>query len=890
MTKNTEGESGKTAKLNIQNQQIAKAVNLKGIKEKLSKKKASEPKEHPPAKVAAKKGKEAVVPEEQLPVEQPKIKARSRSAFEEHEVEVPAVVEEVPPPVVEEIPPPPPPPPPVIESPVIVEEVHVPPPPPPPVPVKKEEKVEPKVAPRPQYPPRTSHPARPHTPARPDQMKSISALPTRRREGLGPTGRHISDLLPKPAVKQPPKPAHGAPRSAPSAPVAARDKEKFKEKTKTYTPSDESEERKAAAKKAANKGSKFKEFRDMKAHPLRAPDASGGDEFVRYRKKRPKIKEVREDTTIRPTHLKIRIPITIKDLAVEMKLKSSQLIAKFLENGTLVTINTGLEDETAIQLIGQEFGCEILVDTSEEERIRITDKTIQEEIGASNKEDLVHRAPIVTFMGHVDHGKTSLIDRIRSSNIAAGEAGAITQHIGAFRCHTKVGDIAILDTPGHEAFSAMRSRGANVTDIVVLVVAGDEGIRQQTIEALEQARTAGVTIVVAINKCDKPNFDAEKVYRQLADQNLLPEVWGGQTLTINCSAKTGEGIETLLEMLALQAEVLELKSNLNARARGTVLESEMHKGLGTVATVLVQNGTLKSGDSIVVDCYWGRVKTMRDEHAKQLKSAGPSTPVEITGLSGIPEAGQEFVVVATEKEAREIAEKRQQTQRQRSVIQKKTPTLESMLQDAKVAEKKVFNVVLCADMQGSLEALKTALKKIQSDKVDLCIVAFQVGEVSESNIQLAAASNATVIGFHTKMESHAEPLTKQLKVTVKFHDIIYHAVDDVREMMRQTLDKIAVENDRGVAEVRQTFKSSHLGIIAGCYVTDGSIMRSHHIRVKRGGEQIWKGPIASLKRLKEDVKEVKSGHECGILLQGFTNYQINDRFEAFEISYLEQDL
>lgn len=809
-------EEKKSLKLNIQNKQIAKAVNLKGIKEKLSKKKASEPKETP-----SKKAKEAPVPPEAKPEEAPRIKARSKSAFAEEAQK------------------------------------------------SDQEKA-------------STSQKKKEAKAAQVKMKEPAAAP---KEKLGPTGKHISDILPP--KKEKPKKEENEEKAA-----SEKVKPKFKE---TPPPRGEKEEdkKKAGTKKAA-KGSKFREFRDMKSRPFDARDRAGlraGEEtFYRYRKRKPKpSKQEIEETTVRPANLKLRLPISVKDLASEMKRKASELIAQLFKHGVLITINDILDDETTIQILGEDLGCKIEIDTSEEERIRITDKSIQEEIKESDSKVLKERAPVVTFMGHVDHGKTSLIDKIRETDVAAGEAGAITQHIGAFLCHTDLGNIAILDTPGHEAFSAMRHRGANVTDIVVLVIAGDEGFRQQTEEALQQAREAGVAIVVALNKCDKPNFDADKVYRQLSEHELLPEAWGGQTVTINCSAATGEGVKELVEMLALQAEVMELKANPEMRARGTVLESEMHKGLGSVATVLVQNGTLKQGDAFVVDRYYGRVKIMHDEHGKNILQAGPSTPVEITGLSGIPEAGSEFVVVDNEKEARDIAEMRSEIVRQKS-MQRRAPSLESMMEQAQEQEKKEFNLMICADVQGSLEALDNALKKIKSDKVRLNIISKDIGEVSESNIHRAAASNATILGFHTAIESHAEPLLKQLSVVAKLHDIIYHAIDDVKELMRQTLDKIPVENDRGQAEVRQTFRASHLGVIAGCYVTEGMINRNHQIRVIRDGEEIWKGPMSSLKRVKEDVREVQKGLECGILLKGFNEVQEGDILEAFEISYIEQDL
>ncbi|MBM3208055.1 MAG: translation initiation factor IF-2, partial [Chlamydiae bacterium] len=616
-----------------------------------------------------------------------------------------------------------------------------------------------------------------------------------------------------------------------------------------------------------------------------------GDEDVWRKKKIIKTKSQMQEEVIRPKSLKIRLPISVKDLANEMKLKASQLISKLFMQGVAITLNDLLDDETTVQLLGHEFECEITIDTAEEKRIQVTDITIKEEIQQSPASELHLRPPVVTFMGHVDHGKTSLIDAIRKSNRVSAEAGAITQHIGAFKCHTAIGDITILDTPGHEAFSAMRSRGADVTDIVVLVVAGDEGIKAQTLEAMNQALTAGVPIVVAINKSDKPNFNPETVYRQLADQNLLPEAWGGATITVNCSAATGAGVKELLEMLALQAEVLELKANPSFRARGSVIESEMHKGMGAVATILVQNGTLRIGDSIVFGQNYARVKTMHDEHGKELDHAGPSTPVKITGLSGMAEAGSEFVSVKDEKEAKDISEKRTEGVKHTLLHQTKRGSLENLLQQkADNFEKKTLHIIVKADVQGSLEALKTSLLKIPSKKVDINFISEGVGEISESDIQLAAASKATIIGFHTKIESHAENLIKQLKVNIRLHDIIYHAVDDTRELMLGLLDKIPQENEVGKAEVRAVFKSSQLGNIAGCQVIDGVIKRNCIVRVMRNKEVVFKGSISSLKRVKEDVKEVSKGIECGIVLQNFSDVKEGDIIHAIEVTYLKQDL
>jgi translation initiation factor IF-2 len=655
----------------------------------------------------------------------------------------------------------------------------------------------------------------------------------------------------------------------------------------------------AVGQRPGSPSPKAREFRDLRpkrpdrSRPFDGRDRQGlrsGDD-EQWRRRRRSQKKPRADTgpIIRPSELTVRLPISIKDLASAMKLKAAELISKLFGQGVIMTLNDSLDDETTVQLLGQDFGCEITVDTTEEERIQITDQSVTEEIGAADAGTLQARPPVAAFMGHVDHGKTSLIDRIRESNRASGEAGAITQHIGAFQCETKAGRITVLDTPGHEAFTAMRARGAEVTDVVILVIAGDEGIRPQTEEAIQHARAAEVTILVAINKCDKPDFDAEKVYRQLADLELLPEAWGGDTVTVNCSAVSGEGIDELLEMIGLQADVLELKADPSARARGSVIESEMHKGLGVVATILVQNGTLQRGDSIVFGGQWGRVKTMRNEFGKELKEAGPSTPTEITGISGLPDAGDEFIVVKSEKEAREIGEARQMGRRER-LHRKRPMTLEAVLQEAAAPVKKELRVILRADVQGSLEALKTAVTKIESEKAQVEVIFSGIGAISESDVELAMASDALIVGFHTSVESHAEPLIKQHKVQIVLHDVIYKAVDEITDRLAGRLDKVAEEHERGKAEVQAIFRSSQLGTIAGCLMSDGVIHRNHRIRVLRAGETIWDGPISSIKRDKEDVREVKAGVECGILLDGFNDVQEGDILQAYEIIYVAQSL
>ncbi|WP_206167401.1 translation initiation factor IF-2 [Chlamydia muridarum] len=613
----------------------------------------------------------------------------------------------------------------------------------------------------------------------------------------------------------------------------------------------------------------------------------GSSEEDKWRKKRVhKTKKQSEEHVVQcPSHIKIALPITVKDLAAEMKLKASELIQKLFIHGMTYVVNDVLDSQTVVQYIGLEFGCTIEIDSSEKEKLCLVENTVRDEINETNPQKLVIRSPIVAFMGHVDHGKTTLIDALRQSNMAASEAGAITQHMGAFKCSTPVGEITVLDTPGHEAFSAMRARGAEVCDIVVLVVAGDEGIKEQTVEAIEHAKAANITIVVAINKCDKPNFNEETVYRQLAELNLLPEAWGGSIATINTSAKTGEGLQDLLEMLALQAEVLELKADPSARARGLVIESELHKGLGAVATVLVQNGTLHLGEALVFnDCY-GKIKTMHNEHNQLLQSASPSTPVLITGLLAIPKAGDPFIVVKNEKVAKEIISARLAGQQRSAALQKKRPNFDAVLQN-----KKTLKLIIKADVQGSIEALAHSILNIRSEKVDVEILSSGVGDISESDIRLASASKATVIGFHTSVESHAESLIKSLNVKVCLFDIIYHAVDAIKEIMTGLLDPIAEEKNLGAAEIKATFKSSQLGTIYGCLVTEGTMVRNQKVRIIRDKEVLWKCSLSSLKRLKEDVKEVKKGMECGILLDNYQQAQIGDTLQCYEVIYHPQKL
>ncbi|BAE81314.1 translation initiation factor IF-2 [Chlamydia felis Fe/C-56] len=874
----------KNLKLKIKNAQLTKAAGLDKLKQKLAQAGSSDTKnssEKPSAKVAEKVVKKKSVvdpsvsatPESVSSETSPRrIRAKNRSSFvsEDLEVSSPVPVDSDTtssmPPVEEEIAS-------STDSEPEVIEVTQPP-------IEEKSEVVTKVPPTPLK--------EPEVVVKKDPPKSVVGI----KSNFGPTGKHINHLLAK-TFKAPKKEDKPAPKErSGQAQAKPQQSSEASSENKPHSPNNNRSSQPFYRRDTSKKpGSDFRDRAKKDDNPkaFTGRDRYGlndGSDDDKWRKKRvQKTKKHYDEHTIqRPTHIKVPLPITIKDLAAEMKLKASELIQKMFIHGMTYVVNDVLDNETTVQFIGLEFGCTIDIDSSEQDKLCIESNTVKEEIQETDPSKLIIRPPIVAFMGHVDHGKTTLIDSLRKSNIAAVEAGAITQHMGAFCCSTPVGNITILDTPGHEAFSAMRARGAEVCDIVVLVVAGDEGIKEQTLEAVKHARAANITIVVAINKCDKPNFNAETIYRQLSEINLLPEAWGGTTVTVNTSAKTGEGLPELLEMLALQAEVLELKANPSARARGIVIESELHKGLGAVATILVQNGTLHLGEALVFnDCY-GKVKTMHDEHNRLMKVASPSVPALITGLSSMPKAGDPFVVVKNEKIAKDIIGARLAGQ-QKFALQKKRPNFDAMLQN-----KKILKLIIKADVQGSIEALASSILKIVSDKVSAEILSNSVGEISESDIRLAAASKAVIIGFHTGIESHAESLIKSLGVKVQLFNIIYHAVDAVKEMMTALLDPIAEEKNLGSAEIKETFKSSQLGTIYGCLVSEGVMTRNQKVRVVRNNDVLWKGTLSSLKRIKEDVKEVKKGLECGILLEGYQNAQVGDILQCYEVIYHPQKL
>ncbi|HYQ81529.1 MAG TPA: translation initiation factor IF-2 [Anaeromyxobacteraceae bacterium] len=605
---------------------------------------------------------------------------------------------------------------------------------------------------------------------------------------------------------------------------------------------------------------------------------------IRGKKKKPTKKGQKTQITVRAEHKKvIRIEesISVSDLSQAMGVKAADLIRKLMQGGTMATINQLIDADTAT-FLASEFGF-----TVEKKGFEVQEylPEVQED-----ESQLVNRPPVVTVMGHVDHGKTSLLDAIRQADVAAGEAGGITQHIGAYSVQTPHGPITFLDTPGHEAFTAMRERGAKVTDLVVLVVAADDGVMPQTAEAIKHAKAAGVTILVAINKIDKPGATPERVMQQLTEYELVAEKWGGTTIMLPVSARTKEGLPELLEYIALQAEVLDLKSNPDKPAAGAVIEAKLEKGRGPVATVLVQEGTLRVGDALVTGVHHGRVRAMMNERGEQVKEVPPGYPVEVLGLDGVPTAGDEFNVVSDEKAAKEVAEHRAEKARQKELGQVKKATLEDLFAKAKTEEQKVLNIVVKADVQGSAEAVSQALEKAATRKVGVRILDSGVGVITESDILTAAAGRAIIVGFGTKPETKVDQVASQQGVKILLFDIIYEAVDKVREEMASLLEPIVKEKPLGKAEVRQVFNISRVGVIAGCGVSEGVIKRTGHVRVLRDRKVLHSGRLSSLKRLKDDVREVQAGMECGIGVEGFAEFKPGDVLEVFELEEIRPSL
>ena len=572
--------------------------------------------------------------------------------------------------------------------------------------------------------------------------------------------------------------------------------------------------------------------------------------------------------------IKVDEAIIISDLAKRMGVKASEVIKQLMSLGVMASLNQAIDFETAA-VIASEFDYEAEKAAFEEEEIiRVEEDT---------PDKLKPRPPVVTIMGHVDHGKTSLLDAIRETNVIEGEAGGITQHIGAYYVTVEDRQVVFLDTPGHEAFTAMRARGAEVTDLVVLVVAADDGVMPQTVEAINHARAAGVPILVAINKIDKPEADAERVKRELAEQGLSPEEWGGDTVYVNVSAKEQTGLKDLLEMILLQADVLELKGNPDKLARGRVVEAKLDSGRGSVATVLVQQGTLHAGDALVCGLHYGKIRAMIDDRGNRLDIAGPSIPVEIQGLSGVPMAGDEFAAVADEKVARQVSLHRAQKQRFRDLAKTSTLTLEKYYEQMKNGLVKDLNLIIRADVQGSIEALSEAVEKISSSEVKVNIVHSATGAIAESDITLAAVSNAIVIGFNVRPNPKVRDLANEHNVDIRFYDVIYNAVNDVKRAMIGLMEPTYEEHFIGRAEVREVFSISKVGNVTGCYVTEGKIERGQSIRLLRDGVVVYDGKIRSLRRFKDDAKEVQSGYECGLGIENFNDVKVNDVIECYEV-------
>ncbi|MBM3357959.1 MAG: translation initiation factor IF-2 [Betaproteobacteria bacterium] len=672
-----------------------------------------------------------------------------------------------------------------------------------------------------------------------------------------------------------------AAEEAPAAPAAA-----VVEGT-LHKPAVKPEEKAQKAEKKAKKQVKAIVWKDesVKRRSIKTRgDASGG---VGWRERRSRSARHKEEEGEQPAFTapaepvvkEVTVPetITVGDLAHKMSVKAAEVIKVLMKMGTMVTINQVLDQDTAMILV-EEMG-----HVAKRAKLDEPDAYLAEEQEQPAEVKLEPRAPVVTVMGHVDHGKTSLLDHIRRTRVASGEAGGITQHIGAYHVDTPRGTITFLDTPGHEAFTAMRARGAKITDIVVLVVAADDGVMPQTVEAIHHAKAAKVPIVVALNKIDKSDANPDRVKQDLASNQVVPEEWGGETMFAEVSAKTGKGIDALLERVLLQAEVLELKAAQDAPARGIVVESRLDKGRGPVATVLVQSGTLKPGNVVLAGAVFGRVRAMLDENGRSIEKAGPSIPVEVLGLSDVPAAGADVLVLGDERKAREIALFRQGKYRDVKLARQQAAKLENIFEQMGEGQAKTLSLIIKADVQGSYEGLSHALTRLSTDEVKVNIVHSGVGGITESDVNLALASKAVIVGFNTRADAMARKLAENSGVDIRYYNVIYDAVDEVKAALSGMLAPERKENTLGLVEVRQTFKISKVGTIAGCYVSEGLVRRNARVRVLRDNVVIHEGELDSLKRFKDDAREVKAGFECGLSIKNFSDVKVGDQIEAYEV-------
>lgn len=669
----------------------------------------------------------------------------------------------------------------------------------------------------------------------------------------------------------------------------------------------EKQKPKSAEEILAQKKREQKELQDQKKFEelmRRIEEKNRAKKKKRKKKKREEFKEgkpleeLSEDEQLQKLieeeeHAKtVVIPaiISVRELAEKLDVEPNQLLQDLIALGKFIAINQSIDFKTAKQIV-EKYGKVAKLEDEEEEEA-LLEKELEEK--EDKEEELQPRPPIITVMGHVDHGKTTLLDYIRKTKVAEREAGGITQHIGAYVVEVSTSEgkkkLVFLDTPGHEAFTAMRARGAQATDIAVLVVAADDGVMPQTVEAIDHAMAAKVPIIVAINKIDKPGANPDKIKQELTQHGLIAEDWGGNTVMVPVSAKTGQGVEELLEMIALQSELGELKANPKKKARGVVLEAKLDKHRGAVATFLVQNGVLKKGDSVVAGLYAGKIRAMFNDRGKPVKEATPSMPVEVLGLSGVPLAGDKFYVVKDEKTARKIAEKRQELARKSSLKQEKRVSLEELFSQMQKGEVKELNLVLKADAQGSIEAIKKSLDELSTDEVKVRMIHTGVGPITENDIMLAVASGAIVIGFNVRPNAMARKVAEKENVDVRSYRVIYDIVDEVKNAMHGLLSPEEKEVYLGSAEVRATFKVPKVGTVAGCYVKDGVIRRNANVRLVRDGVVVYEGKILSLKRFKEDVKEVQAGYECGIGLENFNDIKIGDTIECFATEEVEREL
>jgi translation initiation factor IF-2 len=723
-------------------------------------------------------------------------------------------------------------------------------------------------------------------PKKPEEAKPAKAAPPRPVKPARAAKPQPEKKAPA-EKKAPEKPRPEKPKFEKKPPVAAREKEVEAPKAAGALPEEEEEvkvpdrfkkdlEAEKVEKLKSRPGMRraFQTIRKVeprKFHDQRGFKKTGRDRHAvarEVRKQPPAITAPRKKT------LKIQEGATVKEFAELISVKISDVIKKFMELGYMPTINQPVDIDAAL-LVAESLGVKLEV-------APVEDTTVFEEEITEDVSKLIHRPPVVTIMGHVDHGKTSLLDAIRETRVIETEAGGITQHIGAYKVPIKGKEIVFLDTPGHEAFTALRARGATVTDIVVLIVAADDGVKPQTVEAIDHAKAAKVPIIVAINKIDKPEANPQKVKTELSHYEIVPEDWGGQHIFAEISAKQRTGIENLLELILLQAEMLELKANPESPARGVVIESRLDKGRGPVATLLVQSGTLSVGDAFLSGTNAGRVRALQDDTGKRLEKAGPSTPVEVIGFGNIPVAGDTFVAMEDERKARQVALARLQKQKFAEVAATRKLTLDELYSKIKEGAIKELNIVIKGDVQGSVEAMKGALEGITHPEVKVRVLHAAVGGINESDVMLAAASEAIIIGFNVRPDPKASHTAEREGVDIRLYNIIYEAIEDVKKALEGLLEPTIKEKVLGRAEVRQTFQVSRLGTIAGCYVLDGTISRtSDGIRVVRDNIVVYEGKISSLKRFKEDVRDVQSGYECGIMVENFNDLKVGDVLENF---------